>query len=97
VPRNKEAPERFANYGLERDADERLTGWMHSTLTLIVWPMPASMSLGDLARVETDVIHAWTPPINLKDNPSRLPRLRLSRAVMAREAAVWAKANVASD
>lgn len=90
LPRNKHNPERFANYGLEPDADRRLTAWMHARLTLAVWPMPRNLPLSDLEAVEVDVIHAWTPPVNIRDNPGRLRQLRVARAVMATEAKAWA-------
>jgi hypothetical protein len=95
VPRNKTNPERFANFGLEPDADERLTAWMHSTLTLVVWPMPTNLALADLGSVEVNVIRAWRPPINIRDNPGRLSHLQVARAALASEAKAWAEDHAA--
>lgn len=93
VPRNKANPGHFANYGLEPDADLRLTDWMHDRLTLAVWTMPAQLEVVHLERVEVDVIRAWNPPLNIRDNPGRLHPLRLARAVMAAEARSWTPDN----
>ncbi|TFD68214.1 GIY-YIG nuclease family protein [Cryobacterium gelidum] len=90
VPRNKENPERFANFGLEPEGDRVLTRWMHDHLTLAVWPMPEGFSLAELSAVEVNVIRAWTPPLNIKDNPGRLRQLRVARADLAAEAKEWA-------
>lgn len=92
VPRNKEKPERFANFGLERDCDRRLTRWMHEYLTLAVWPIPVSLPISKLEAVEVSVIRSWTPPLNIKDNPGRLRHLRVARAYLAAEAKAWAVA-----
>jgi hypothetical protein len=96
VPRNLGRPERPANYGLEPDGDARLTAWMHRTLTLAVWPMPAELPLSRLESVETDVIRAWTPPLNIRRNPGRLRRLSAARQILADDARAWiAAANAA--
>jgi hypothetical protein len=89
VPRNQERPERPANYGLEPDGDARLTAWMHRTLTLAVWPMPVELPLSQLESVETDVIRAWTPPLNIRRNPGRLRRLSVARQILADDARAW--------
>ena len=68
---------------------ERLTVWMHARLTLAVWPMPSSLPISDLEAVEVDAIRAWTPPLNIRDNPAHLRRLRMARAAMAAEAKAW--------
>ena len=78
-----------ANYGLEPDADQRLTTWMHDRLTIAVWPLPTELALVDLKRVENDVIRAWTPTVNIRENPDRLRKLRDARAIMAAEARAW--------
>jgi hypothetical protein len=90
VPRNKENPERFANFGLEPDGDHLLTQWMHEHLTLAVWPMPGNLGVKKLGAVEIDVIKYWTPPLNIKDNPGRLRHLRTARAQLATDARSWA-------
>jgi hypothetical protein len=88
VPRNPSKPERFSNYALAEGGDGRLTAWMHARLTLAVWPSPARMPV-PLGAVEAAVIVHFTPPINISNNPGRLPLLRRARAAMALEAASW--------
>lgn len=88
VPRNLNNPERFANYGLAEGGDATLNGWMHSRLSLAVWPAPESMN-PPLGSVETQVIVHFTPPLNLDKNPNKLIRLSRARAEMAAEAALW--------
>ncbi|PKI89876.1 hypothetical protein CW368_11975 [Actinomycetales bacterium SN12] len=88
VPRNLAKPERFSNYGLASGGDARLNEWMHSRLTLAVWPAPTGMPV-PLGDVETAVIVRFTPPINLDKNPGKLARLSAARAAMAAEAAAW--------
>ncbi|WP_213815226.1 GIY-YIG nuclease family protein [Glaciihabitans sp. dw_435] len=90
VPRNKDNPERFANFGLEPDGDHLLTQWMHEHLTLAVWPMPNNVDIKQLGAVEIDVIKYWVPPLNIKDNPGRLRHLRVARAQLAADARAWA-------
>jgi hypothetical protein len=90
VPRNKEKPERFANFGLDPDDDRSLTRWMHEHLALTVWVKPDDLSFSALKAVEVNVIRSWTPPLNIQDNPGRLPHLRLARAHLAAEAKAWA-------
>jgi hypothetical protein len=88
-PRNPANPERFANYGLPAECDERLTRWMREQLTLAVWPKPVGV---DLICVERKLLTAWEPPLNLKD--VRTPwtdRLSQARKVMADEARAWAE------
>lgn len=89
VPRNPDKPGHFSNYGLTPDGDARLTAWMHGHLSLAVWEAPAWLA-HPLAALEIAVIHQWTPPLNIKDNPQPLPRLRLAREVMARQASAHA-------
>lgn len=89
VPRNKSRPERFANFGLELDADERLTAWMHANLTLAFWGAPTSLPSHSLTTLETTLIRDWHPPMNIDKNPSASRALRDARAVMAAEAAAW--------
>lgn len=92
VPRNKEKPERFANFGLEPEGDLLLTRWMHEHLTLAVWPMPEHLPVSRLEAIEVAVIQLWTPPLNIKDNPGRLRQLRVARAHLAIEAKAWSLA-----
>ena len=44
VPRNASKPCHCANFALEGEAEERLTDWMHATLTLAVWPKPDTIA-----------------------------------------------------
>lgn len=62
VPRNREAPERCANYGLSEAHDAELTRWMRSNLKLSVWERNQSVALNDL---ETLVLRALSPPLNI--------------------------------
>lgn len=88
VPRNLAKPERFANYGLTATGDARLNQWMHTRLTLAVWPAPADMRI-PLRAVETAAIVHFTPPINIAKNPRKLARLSAAREDMAAEAKRW--------
>lgn len=90
-PRNSERPERFANYGLPPEHDERLTAWMRKNLGLAVWPKPAACTLA-LAVIEVAVLAQLLPPLNLKD--VRTPwtaQVKAARAAMAGEARLWAE------
>lgn len=59
VPRNKQRPERPANFGLEPAADQRLTQWMHERLRLAYWMKPITeIPLDD---IETGVIRTLRP------------------------------------
>lgn len=89
VPRNPENPERFSNFGLPTADDARLTAWMHERLTLAVWERPATL-VTPLTAVEVSIIRLWTPPLNIKDNPRPLARLRQARQAMAKEASIAA-------
>lgn len=88
VPRNLDNPGYFAMYGLADDGDERLNAWMHSRLTIAVWPASASLR-ARLRTVEVSAIEYFLPPINLESNPEKLERLKRARAEMAAEAAAW--------
>ncbi|MFC4398245.1 GIY-YIG nuclease family protein [Arthrobacter sedimenti] len=90
VPRNRLKPGYFAHYGLEDEADGRLTEWMQSHLTLACWPRPRDLQC-KLANVEKAVLKEWDPPINLQNSPTKLPRLVAERAAMKIEASVWAQ------
>ena len=79
----------FTNYELDVDAEQRLTTWMHRELQLSVWPMPADLTLHELGRVEVALIQRWTPPMNIRDNPRKDPRLTAARQQMADEARAW--------
>jgi hypothetical protein len=83
-------PERFANFGLAQPDDQRLTDWMHRHLRLAVWIKPPGV---DLDCIETDVIRAWQPPLNIAKNPHSLPRLKAARKTRADDARAWAERN----
>lgn len=88
VPRNLTRPDHFANYALTEAGDARLSQWMHSRLTLAVWPAPATMPV-PLKDVETALIVRFAPPINLDKNPNKSMHLSRARAAMALEASRW--------
>lgn len=92
VPRNRLKPGYFAHYGLEDEADGRLTEWMQSHLTLAFWRRPRDLQC-NLADVEKAVLKKWDPPINLQNSPTKLPRLVAERAEMKIEARAWAQEN----
>jgi hypothetical protein len=86
VPRNLAKPDGSANFGLETTGDERLTQWMHDHLSLAVWEKPTGAVLD---AVETAVLAAWQPPLNLSKVARPWPQLRAARARMAAEARGW--------
>ncbi|MFJ5047675.1 GIY-YIG nuclease family protein [Streptomyces sp. NPDC088719] len=89
VPRNLARPDGSANYSLESSGDERLTEWMHARLRLSVWVRPEGIALDE---VETAVLHALRPPLNLVKTGSRGDlRVKRARAAMAAEARAWQK------
>ena len=84
VPRNRDKPERFANFGLEPGGDQRLTDWMVERLTLAIWPSPRTVRLGE---VETAVLQLLRPPLNLSSvSTSWTAVIRSRRARLAEEA-----------
>lgn len=96
VPRNKENPERPANYGLEDGGAPRLTSWMKANLTLACWPKPQDLDHlleGDekklLGNLEKKIIKKFDPPINILHAPTGRSALRAARALMATEASAW--------
>jgi hypothetical protein len=88
VPRNPAKPGHFSNYGLTPDGDARLTAWMHERLSLAVWERPALFEQR-LIKVEVAIIRYWMPPLNIRDNPRPLPRLRMARQKMTQEASAF--------
>jgi hypothetical protein len=61
-PRNPDNPSHFANYGLSKADDERLSAWMARRLTISFWPHRDAPALDGL---ETAVLRVLTPPLNL--------------------------------
>lgn len=96
VPRSPEKPERPANFGLADGGDARLSAWMHAHLRIAVWPKPTALSLAEQEEVETAIIQAWTPPLNLRRNPHPHPQLKAARAAMADEVRAWMAARASS-
>jgi hypothetical protein len=92
VPRNRDNPGHFTNYGLTTSDDEQLTRWMHARLSIAVWPAPVGLEV-PLADIETAMIRRFVPPMNLAKNPGKLARLSQARRVMASEAANWRPEN----
>lgn len=89
VPRNRDKPERCANYGLIEEHDVALTKWMRAHLQLSVWRREGIVSLEDL---ETDVLRVLLPPVNL--SKVRTPwkqQVASAREAMAEEARGWAR------
>jgi hypothetical protein len=87
LPRNPEKPGHFANFALDRDGEERLTRWMLERLSLAVWIRPSTTV--PLDQIETAVIEAWQPPINLDKVSRRSATLTSARKRMADEARAW--------
>jgi hypothetical protein len=91
LPRNPTRPERFANYGLSREHDERLTDWMRTKLELAVWPKPVDCEFS-LLQVELVLLGDLLPPLNLKDVTTPwTAQLKAARATMASQARTWAE------
>jgi hypothetical protein len=90
VPRNLENPGYFSMYSVagDGDGDAKLTAWMHSRLTLAVWPAAEGMRT-PVADVETELIRYFTPVVNLDKNPKKLAQLKAARKAMSAEARAW--------
>ena len=86
VPRNTAKPGSSANFGLSPDGEDRLSAWMHEHLALAIWVKPDGV---DLDAVETSVLRAWQPPLNLAKVAVPSARLKAARRVMAGEARAW--------
>jgi hypothetical protein len=87
MPRNPDRPGYFASYGLEPASDKRLTSWMLDRLTIATWPVAGVESLDS---VETRVLHALKPPLNLAKITTPLSAdLSSARAAMANRARAW--------
>lgn len=91
VPRNPDRPAHFASFGLSRDQDEKLTGWMQEHLTLAVGPKQGEVALH---QVEASVLEELLPPLNLAKLPrdldeatrDRRRRVKAARAALAQQA-----------
>lgn len=86
-PRNPDIAAYYANFGLEAAGDARLTAWMVEHLRLAVWPSPPGTDLDD---IETKVLVALMPPLNLaKVRTSWFGQVDAGRRVLADEARAW--------
>ncbi|GAA4678447.1 GIY-YIG nuclease family protein [Frondihabitans cladoniiphilus] len=88
IPRNVEKPGYFSTYSIRPADDARLTAWMHEHLSLSIWGYPTTAAVL-LDLVETEVIRAWDPPINIQKVPSSRAELKAARSLLARQAAAW--------
>lgn len=86
-PRTPASPGYFDRFGLEPAGDDRLTAWMVEHLRLAVWASPQRTDLGE---VETAVLAAMIPPLNLSKvrSPWRA-QVTVGRTALAAEARVW--------
>ena len=86
-PRTPSAPGYFDRFGLDAAGDARLTAWMVEHLRLAVWPSPPG---ADLGVVETAVLIALVPPLNLSKvrSPWR-GQVTAGRNTLASEARTW--------
>ena len=91
VARNPAKPGHFAHYALTPEGDDRLTAWMHAHLSIAVWPAPMDLDI-TLKKLETAMLIAFDPLLNLTKAPHPSPRLRAARKVMAAEARESAQA-----
>lgn len=90
IPRNQSRPERFDEFALTEDGEERLTVWMNAHLQITVWAKPPDCT--DLGAVEVSVLKRWSPPLNLRDNRSTWgARVSAARKAMASDARTWAR------
>ncbi len=86
-PRNVSRPERFANFGLSPEDDEKLTAWMIRHLQLATWIAPFA---APIASVERSVLHRLLPALNIADCPGPWRAfVSAERAVLAEEARRW--------
>jgi hypothetical protein len=87
-PANPE-PKKWTHYALEEPGDGDLTEWMCTNLQLVVWIKPGGASL---ARVESEVMRAWQPPLNLTGVTTPWTKqVRAARAELADQAKQWAR------
>lgn len=90
MPRNPKKPERFDEYALSDDGEQRLTTWMTEQLEIAVWATPPDCA--DLGAIEVAVLKRWSPPLNLRDTRSTWgARVSSARKLMAADARTWAR------
>jgi GIY-YIG catalytic domain len=88
-PRNPQKPERFANYGLSAEHDERLTAWMRRSLAIATWPKPTDCTFA-LLEIEVALLNRLKPPLNLRDVVTPWTNyVKEARAAMAKQAGRW--------
>ena len=82
-------PDKWTQYALEPDGDERLTGWMRERLRLAAWTCERPVALGKLERL---VMGELQPPLNLTGvSHPWCAQVRAARKAMARAAEEWAR------
>lgn len=87
IPRNLDNPGHFANFGLSRADDDKLTAWMNQNLRIAVWPHE---NADDLDSMETQVLRELQPPLNLNKVSTPWRRqVKDARKLLADQARVW--------
>lgn len=87
MPRNPANPGHFSNFGLSVEHDDDLSAWMRSHLRLALWPHHVVAALD---TVETDVLSALLPPLNLDKIVTRWrDQVKAARKVLANDARAW--------
>lgn len=82
-------PDKWTQYALEPDGDERLTAWMRERLRLAAWTCERPVALGKLERL---VMGELQPPLNLTGvSQPWSAQVRDARKAMARAAEEWAR------
>lgn len=86
-PRNPRRPGYFDKFGLEPAGDERLTQWMIAHVRIATW---ASSPGTRLDVIETEVLHALLPPLNIEKVSTPWRRqVKSARKLLADQARHW--------
>ncbi|WP_426575038.1 GIY-YIG nuclease family protein [Aquihabitans sp. McL0605] len=86
-PRNLAKPAYFSSFAFEPKGDAQLTQWMLEHLRLATWAPQQPVVLDD---VETEVLRALLPPLNLdKVRTPWRPLVSSRRRSMAAQARLW--------
>jgi len=92
LPRNQTKPERFDEFTLSEDGDQKLMTWMNEHLQIAAWAQPVECT--HLGTVEIAVLKRWSPPLNLRDSRSTWgARNTAAHKAMANDARTWAREN----
>lgn len=87
MPRNPASPGYFSSFGLSVEHDDDLSAWMRRRLRLALWPHDKVMALDG---IETDVLSAMLPPLNLdKVTTPWRDQVKSARRRLANEARAW--------